>query len=320
MKLPARILPQTAGLCIALALLAACGAQSPVGTLGPMQQNSMQQRATARTDGSAQTFLYVSDIKNKTFTVYSYPAAKLVKKVVTFDWPRGLCSNSNGDVWVANEGENRVTEYLPDSTKHISELFDPGTRPSDCSVDPTTGNLAVANIGHTSGTPIGKLLVYPGAKLPATVYSDPNFYRYYYCGYDDKGDLFVDGIRRDNRFQFAELPKGSSTLVDVTINETIASPGGVQWDGTDVAVGDSSTDTIYRVSVSGSSGTVVGTTTLTNGSGSVFFIDGAQIIGEEISKSGTNFALWKYPAGGKPTKSLDLSDLDGPSGVVLATN
>jgi len=316
MKMTAPILSQTAGLCAALALLAGCG-QSQVGTVAPAEQNPLQSSLVRAHAGSTQAFLYVANIKNNSITAYSYPAGKLLKKFSSFAWPKGLCANSKGDVWVANEGANRATEYPPDSGKHISELFDPGTRPSGCSVDPTTGNLAVANIGHTSGTPIGKLTIYPDAKLPATEYSDPNFYRYYYCGYDDKGNLFVDGIRRDNRFQFAELPKGSSSLVDVTINESITAPGVVQWDGTDVAVGDSSTDVIYRVSVSGSSGTVVGTTTLDGGTGNVFFIDGSDVIGETISKTGTSFAIWKYPAGGKGT-SLDLSDLASPAGVVIS--
>ena len=40
----------------------------------------------------------------------------------------------------------------------------------------------------------------------------------YFCGYDDKGDLFVDGRGSDGfQFRFAELPKGKETFVNILL-------------------------------------------------------------------------------------------------------
>src|SRR6202034_3377504 len=75
-------------------------------------------------------------------------------------------------------------------------------------------------------------------------------YEFYFCGYDDEGNLFVDGLSAPGtgHFALAELPKGGSALKTITPNQYIGWPGGVQWDGKHVAIGDQITPVIYQFS------------------------------------------------------------------------
>ena len=66
-----------------------------------------------------------------------------------------------------------------------------------------------------------------------------------YCDYDNKGNLFVDGLT-DGKFAFAEIPAGSTTFRNITLSQPIGSPGGVQWDWTHIAVGDKVINVIYE--------------------------------------------------------------------------
>jgi hypothetical protein len=78
----------------------------------------------------------------------------------------------------------------------------------------------------------------------------------------------------------------------------------VQWDGSNLAVGDSAAtpSVIYQLSVSGSTATSVGTTTL-DGTKSVrqFWIQGSQVVGPDF---GAAVGIWKYPDGGKAITTI----------------
>ncbi len=92
----------------------------------------------------------------------------------------------------------------------------------------------------------------------------PNINNFYYCGYDSNGNLFANGIRSTNTFGFAELPYNGSnnTMNAIALNQSFSAPGGVQWDGKHIAIGDPPNAVIYELSISGGSGTKVGTTLL----------------------------------------------------------
>ena len=53
---------------------------------------------------------------------------------------------------------------------------------------------------------------------------------------------------------FAELPKGGKSLQNITLNQTIGGPGGVQWDGKYAAIADQEAPGIYQFTVTGSVG------------------------------------------------------------------
>ena len=98
--------------------------------------------------------------------------------------------------------------------------------------------------------------IYSDPSGTPTTYTDPSIFKPYFCGYDDKGNLYIDGTYTESSevFRFAELPKGSSKFKNVTLNHQIGFPGSVLWDGKYVAVGDEDTDDVFEFSISGSTG------------------------------------------------------------------
>lgn len=202
----------------------------------PDAGRSWMARGTAATD-----LLYISNYANNTVAVYSYPQDKLVGKLTGFHEPDGICADKKGGVWIVNNQESQssedAVEYKHGGTKPIATVYDPAEIPVSCSVDPTTGNLAVTNISTYSSGP-GSVALYTHAKGTAALYAVPKMVEVYFCGYDPKGNLFVDGVGTDG-FHFAELPKGKKTFTNITLKGgTVLYPGDVQWDGKYVAVGD----------------------------------------------------------------------------------
>jgi DNA-binding beta-propeller fold protein YncE len=274
-----------------------------------------QLETASRDDAASQNLLYVSDTVTSDVYVFSYPKAKLVQTLTGFTDPAGECVDKNGDVFVANTGRNNIVEYAHGGTSPKATLDDPGYFPVGCTVDPTTGNLAVTNESPSSSAS-GNVVVYLRAKgRPTGNYTDAAMPEPLLCGYDDAGNLFVDGDGQGNAFAFAELRRGAKKLANVTLNQDIANPGGVQWDGSHVAVGDQSTNTIYQFDVSGKRGRVAGSTQL-GGATQVFqfWIAGARVIGADAY--GADVGIWKYPAGGPAVKII--GGLYAPLGVTVS--
>ena len=251
-------------------------------------------------DVKSSDLLYISSSGNfDAVTVYSYPKIELVGTLKGFNEPQGECVDRAGDVFVTNTNDSDIVEYAHGGTSPTKTLSDSGYYPVGCAIDPTTGNLGVTNI-YSSGSGPGSVSIYKRARgLPAT-YRDPNIVAYYFCGYDDNGNLYLDGANASG-FAFAELPNGSNTFVNITLNQTIYFPGGVQWDGSDVAVGDQEADdtdtsAIYQFAISGDTGTEVGETPLTGAIDVVqFWIQGGRVIGPDAGNN--DVGIWTYPSG-----------------------
>jgi DNA-binding beta-propeller fold protein YncE len=299
---------------LAFAALAIAGCAFPAGTpsLGAQPAATLPQQ-----NAKASALLYVSDTETSEVYVYTYPGGKLKQTLAGFTDPGGECADAKGDVFVTNTGAFDVVEYAHGASSPSATLSDPGYFPFGCSVDPTTGNLAVTNFSSASGSGAGNVAIYQRARgKPKKRYSLSTMPSVLLCGYDDKGNLYVDGLTGASATVFAELPKGGKKLREITLDRSIAAPGGVQWDGKYVAVGDEASDTIYRFSIAGEKGVTAGTVPLSGGSTVVqFWIDGSKIVGPN-SGSGTA-DVWKYPAGGAPIKSI--GGLYVPLGTVISS-
>ncbi len=97
--------------------------------------------------------LYVSGPGTGKAYVYSYPGAKLVGTLTGFVASLGVCTDKAGDVWIADDTggglrPGTMIEYAHGGTTPIATLND-GDPPLNCSVDATTGNLAVASNYHS---------------------------------------------------------------------------------------------------------------------------------------------------------------------------
>lgn len=265
--------------------------------------------------------LYVADQDTNDVSVYSWPNGKLERTLTGFNGASNLCSDSSGNVYVPNYLSHDILEYAHGDSAPIRTLKAPGENPYGCAVDPATGDLAVANITSATSGP-GDLLVFAKAKGKPKEYTDSQVTSFTSCGYDNSGNLFVDGYNANSSYaaKFAELRKGSSSLINVMLNRPISNPGGVLWDGKYVTLGDAGSGKIYEVSVSGSKGTIKGTTTLKKGDNvyQYWFYGGTVIATTIISFTNRSgfVGVWKYPGAGKPIAAI--TGFEKPDGVTIS--
>jgi DNA-binding beta-propeller fold protein YncE len=303
------------GFAAAAALVAGCGA-SPSGTALPGSAMAGANGSWVSPDAKNQTLIFVSSALTDQVYMYSYASGKLLGTLAGFTLPFGLCADEAGDVWVVDDGASKIDEYGHDGTP-IATLTDSGEYPEGCAVDPVTGNLAVTNFSSNSGS--GNVAIYTGAKGSPQTYSDPTIVNYRFCGFDSHGNLFVDGATASSTFVFTELPKGGHTFEDISLNHSIGWPGGVQWDGEHIAVGDTDASLVYRVD---RKGVVKGVLSL-GGSDYVNQFAIAKSSGKKgksaeiVAPSQDNNAvrLYDYPAGGSPSSSIGVEE---PFGVAVS--
>lgn len=306
--------------CVAAAMLGGCGgSQPPIGapvTSGAALVAAHPAYGQSWMDPKAQTedLLYVADPGDDIIRVFSLARGKQVGQLSEDYAPEGACVDARANVFFPENNRGNVVEYAHGDKRPAKVLKGAAVRGFSCSIDPSTGSLAVTNFVG-SGDTSGSVMIYQHAKGSPMIYSDPNIYTYFFCGYDANGNLFVDGqAYSPPRFVLAELAKGGSTFTDITLNQKIDWPGQVQWDGRYVAVGDQTTTDIYQFSISGSQGTLQGTTSLKGAS----YIDDFWIYGPHViisnefnvsSQGYTNAVFYNYPAGGTPIKSVGRHQL-----------
>lgn len=291
--------------CVAVAMLAACGGSQPLNVTprAMPQSRAIVHRATASGE-----LLYATEPERSDMLVFSYPQGKLVQ-TLTFAYPPFfLCSDHGGDVFVPATNASYpgyIYEFAHGGTQPIETLTDPGPGyAQSCSVDPTTGNLAVANgldvavYPEAQGTPI----VYEASEVGA-----------WDCAYDDSGDLFVDGHSYQDKI--AELPAGGTNFSNIALSEPIITRH-LQWRGKSLLLQEPPLSAkgpyqIFKVRISGSNGIVSGPLTLYGenkhrATGNVEFSLFRKTI---VMPDGPGYSLinlWHYPKGGKPYKVIDL--------------
>ncbi len=268
-------------------------------------------------DAKSKNLLYVTDVK--TVTVYSYPRGRLEGVLKFGHVPLSECVDKNGDVYITNIDNGEIVEYSHGARRPLAVLHSPGPDPVGCAVDPTSGDLAVASLGFGSN---GSVAIYKHARGKPVTYQNPAFQEYYYCGYDSTGNLFVDGQDANSVFRFAELAKGSTRLKVVKLDQTIGWPGGVQWDGQHLAVGDQNAPSVvYEFMIGHDRGVRVGTTALGSNVGSVaqFFIIGQRLIAPNQCNGSCygDVRYYSYPAGGAATKVI-ANEIRYPHGAVVS--
>ncbi len=322
MRLILRATHATSAACAAIFLVAGCSASQgqlssavPVGPNAAINSHAEREGSWMAPDAKESDLLYIADDGTNDVYAYAYPHIKLKGTLTGFVEPYGECVDNVGDVFIADMGGSDIVEYAHGGTSPIAVLSDPGYVPVACSVDPSSGTLAVTNVEKQSGGP-GTVVIYKHAKgRPKAYYTDPVMDEVGYCDYDNKGDLFVDGLTSGGVFKFAEIPAGSTSFRNITLLQPIGSPGGVQWDGTHVAVGDKVINVIYEFIIKGKKGTEVGTTPLIAAvEVDEFWIDRAHVIGPDFGAK--DVGIWAYPSGGSPKNTI--AGLNEPVGVAIS--
>ena len=311
---------------IAAALFAGCGEQlTPGGSIATPQSrvaltNADRSGSWVLPEAKSEALLYVANVAD--VTVYSYPRGRHVGTLGGFYRTGGECVDAAGDVFVTDLGNRRIVEYAHGATKPKAILQDTGEQVNDCAVDPTTGNLAVTSLGSASGT--GDVAIYLNARGKPKMYVDPSLFGYWYCGYDSQGNLYVDGQSQKHQFAFAQLPKGNSSFSDITLDQQIVWPGGVQWDGKYIVVGDLTSPKAYLFSITNFQGTLQGAIRFGKTENPhQFWIDGKTILvtnettHEHRLKEHSNVLFYGYPTGGKPVKAISRG-VDFADGVTIS--
>ncbi|MGA8533071.1 MAG: hypothetical protein WB615_03055 [Candidatus Tumulicola sp.] len=261
------------------------------------------------------SLLYISDQTAREVFVFSYPYYKVKGELTGFTLPLGECVDKAGNVFVTDGTGDRILKYAHGGMSPVATLKDPGDDASGCAVDPTSGNLAVANL-YSHGNQLGNVAIYKDAEGgPIARYADVNISEMYFCGYDNAGNLFIAGTGSGGGFRFGELARGARSIKDISLDTNIVAPGGVQWDGYHVAVGDEYTGVVYRFQINGTNGKELNKTTLAP-SVTGFWIQRPNIIGPNFTRS--NVGIWGYPAGGTAKKILS-GKFQNPIGAVVSS-
>jgi len=285
----------------------------------------------ARNATQIKRLLYVSSFGDGTVDVYDYDSGAMVGTLSGFVEPSGQCVDRNGDVFIADFGGDQISEYAHGASSPSATFADPDALPIGCSVDDTTGALAVANFMTskcpTCGGP-GNLVIFTIASKPPTHYRS-RFYYLWPPAYDDHGNLFIEGrVVKTFDNGVDELPRGGSRLRTVAFTQKIWLPGGAQWDGAHVLITDqdyneSNTTGVYQTTVHDFRASVAGSTQLDDFGGSECFGSGSDVVSPfvVIGNAGASriiggniacehvFDYWRYPEGGDPIVKLQAAPL-----------
>ena len=288
----------------AAALFAGCG-----GSSLPIAGSSKLPTAAL---GKGLTLLYVSEQANSDVYMVALPSGKLVGKLTGLDAPTGDCVDKYGDVFVSSFYAGEVRAYAHGAKVAFRVLGDGLSQPYGCSVDPTTGNLAVSNWPIDSSE--GGIAVYYNAKGKAHhyYYGSANEFDFWYCIYDNDGDLYAE-TSDGNSPIFVELAKGADKLRPVSLTPAIVGngvPPPFFWDGKYLAIAKPGAGAIYQYRMSGSHGIRARVVTLDKASE----IDGpfwiasngaARTLYVPITENSVeSVGVYRYPSGGERLQNL----------------
>jgi hypothetical protein len=338
--------------CVAAAMLNGCGGlQPPISASGAGPLTSAIATHAERGPSwmlpeakRTKELLYISDQSTDHVYVYNYKTRRLLGRLNGFYMPAGQCVDSKGDVWITDSTAEAVVEYAHGARRHTKRIRTIGLANS-CSIDPTSGNLAVSDASTPHGGSKIEIFDFTGKR---EVYSSTSCQHIVQVGYDIEGNLYVSASSQESSSYVCELPHGSKALGQISIDRTIRTPAGVMWDGQYITFTDRlysfNYTAIYQAEPNGSGGLhVVGETVFQGGgSGDCKFSDIVQpfVVGSQNTPSnnaqgnavvGSNdechygsgyaFSYWAYPSGGAPTHTLFDGPID-PSGeaVSIATS
>jgi hypothetical protein len=253
-------------------------------------------------------YLYISDDGTNEVQLFAWPKAKnIVGTLSGFSEPQGECADTKGNVWITNTGDENILEYT--GTKNTGTLTDSGQYPVGCSVD-SKGDVAVTNIFATNDDP-GSVTIFSGKK--SKNYPISGLQHVYFDGYDKQGNLWISGENSSYEPAFAELTKAGKVKNGTVSGATIEFPGGVQWDGKQIVLGDQEAATVYQMKKF----KVTGSTPLSGSSDIVsYWIDQATslLIGPDYGNA--DVEIYSYPKGG--TAKQTLSGLSAPIGATVS--
>lgn len=302
-------------------LVSGCGQSGGAWTVphnAPVPQNAMTlakvhqaSKSWMKADASGSDLLYVALRYDNEVDAFSFPGGQLVGKLTGLSNPSALCSDSRGNIWVAEDHEYSsftMLEYAHAGTSPIATVSGSNGAAEGCSVDARTENLAVATDYYYRQ---GYVDVFKGGQGTPTVYY-PDIWFPNSITYDKRGDLFVAGTLHVYSAGTDWLPKGGSAMSDFKLNPHTYPHTGIAWDG-HYLVEIAHPNLIHRYVIKPKHGKGVPAFTLDVPSIFAFTIYTSTLVASDYL---SNVYFFAYPEGGAPTTTL--SDLDGPTGVAVS--
>jgi hypothetical protein len=256
---------------------------------------------------------YVSNFYSGDVLQFDYPKGDASTATISgLSDPQGECAqNRKKAFWVVSAGTDEIEEFAYRGSSPIATLSESAGEPAGCAIDAKTDDMAVTILSA------GDVVIFTGGTGTGTTVAD-GLASSYFPTYDASGDLFVDGVTGGNTYGVVEMASGRSSFKAVTLPNTIAFPGSMQWDGRYVTLNDQSGHAIYRYTIAGDSAKLKGTVALNGSSDCVQTWIAKNLV--YCPDAGNDDAkVYKYPAGGSAIATLTGS-FDLPIGAVSITN
>lgn len=256
--------------------------------------------------------LYVADSITNAVLVYTYPELSGAGELSGFASVDGVCTDRRGYVWVLDTSDVAVWEFAHGGTQPINSL-NPGSPSNNpgvsngCAVNPKTGDLAVAGFAG--------ITVFHNGQETHDTYMDFRMFQFTYIGYDGANNLYADGrVESDFAFGLDLLAAGSTNLSIITLSGgSVASPGGIQWDGKYLDIADSGSGNVYQTSGSAILNTIV---TGASCQGQFYvFPNRRRMIDPDPCSADTG--IYRYLAGGSALKKV-TGGQQAPSGAAIS--
>jgi hypothetical protein len=254
-------------------------------------------------DSRTKTF-WISDAGDNVVQVFSYPVGAYMGELSAppegFSEPQGMCSDKNGNVFVANTENSKVDEYAGNGT-FMQALSDPGEYPSGCAVDPSSGTLAVSNIISTSDN-AGGISLYKNASGKPQQLTDPNMFEVFFIAYyGSTGKLYYSGFNNSFFPEISSYVKGNFKPF-ILEGYTLGFAGAVAWayKTKSLLIGDQDAPNGPAFLQVRANGKVIGTTRLSCSSGYCdvvqVTVNGKYLIAPDSES--LDAGVFPYPAGG----------------------
>jgi len=193
---------------VALALCSACGSEAVAPsnaalnggymlvTAAHPNLSALSRYATIVPNRHAKsnTYEYIINDYGTYASIFDYPKSNQQAGSITGVGGQG-CTNvlygyGKKTIWIV-AGPGQITEYAV-PMKELKALSDSVGNPSSCAMN-TSGDLAVGILYNYFGPGGGDIIIFKHASGSGTVMTTP-LAREYFDGYDNKGNLFFDGL------------------------------------------------------------------------------------------------------------------------------
>lgn len=161
--------------------------------------------------------------------------SKMVGQITGLYGPRGMAADKADNVYIESEGDSKVFVYAPPySGGPALTLDDSGWLPYDVAVSPQ-GVVGVANLCSAPSCGNGSVTFYGmGGATPCATVTDPNLSLALDVGFDDKGNLYIDGNGPPPGYSpiVGEIKGGchATKITFLTTTNSINFPSGIKVD------------------------------------------------------------------------------------------